>query len=114
MKKEMIEKAMRLYDLTNQIKEATKEADEIKKDLRLEMTEPIEFNDVVCKKVTQVTPTIDNQKLYNMINPKDYVKVTKVLIGELKKMLGDEYDDVIDKIATEWIATDCIKFTIKS
>jgi len=115
MKKNLlVEKATELYGLNQQIKELTEKADTLKKALRLEMIHDIELTDIgmICKKVIQTTPVIDNEKLYKKLTMEELIVATKPVLGELKKIYNDkdEYDAVIDAVTTAWNTTECIKY----
>jgi hypothetical protein len=112
--KNLIEKAVALYELNQQIKALTDEADALKKTLRLEMTDELVLTDIgmICKKVAQTAPVIDNEKLYKKLTMEELVVATKPVLGELKKIYTDkdEYDEVIEEVAASWTVTECIKY----
>ena len=109
MKKENLEvKAMALYSLTTEIKKLTEEAEELKKELRLKMDEPIEMiNGMTCKKVTNVTPILDNKKTYKRLTFDEICSCTKPILSEDRKVLDES---ALEYCTSEVKAIDCIKF----
>ena len=103
--------ATRLYELNLQAKEIEKEAEEIKKILRKEIPEEgIEIEEgVVVKKVSTTKPVIDNEKLYSKLTYQEIVKVTTPVVGKLKEVLGDTYEEILAKIVEKYTITECIK-----
>lgn len=113
MKKNLLEKAVALFDLSEKIKQLTEEAEVIKKDLRLNLAEAITLpNGVICSITDKVTPVFNNEKLYGLMTHEEICTATKPLVGELKKIFPDTYDDILDTDAVDHLEViKCVTFT---
>lgn len=110
--KKLIEKANELYLLTQEIKERTEKAEKIKAEIRAEIPKDgLQVNDeIIIKKVVQVNPVLDLNKLYKQMTFKELVACTKPVLGELKKAFPDGYDDLIERFTTIVETKECVKF----
>ena len=109
----MIEKAKELYKLTTTIKALTEKADALKNELREEIpTDGLDLGKVVCKVTKNISPVINNQKLYRRLTTKEIEQCTKPVISELKKLypVETEYNELMDAVAETWNEIKCIKF----
>lgn len=107
-KNQLLATAGLLYAANLEIKRLTELADGYKRDLRENIPEEgLDIGTAICKKVTQTTPEINNKKLYKLLTFEELIIATKPIMAEIKKVLDEE---VIEKCATGWKTTECIKF----